>query len=56
MNELDKAAMELGKVLYEEAAKQQNAGGAAGAAGGAAPGGAPKDDVIDAEYKVKDEG
>ena len=55
MKELDKAAMELGKVLYEEAAKQ-NAAGGAGAPGGAAAGGAPKDDVIDAEYKVKDEG
>jgi molecular chaperone DnaK len=53
MNELEKAAMELGKVLYEEAAKKGAApNGDAGAAGGATP---PKDDVIDAEYKVKDE-
>jgi len=52
-NELDKAAMELGKALYEEAAKN---GGTPGADAGAAGGGKPKDDVIDAEYKVKDEG
>ena len=49
MRELDKAAMELGKVMYE-AAKGQ------GSPGAAAPGGeAKKDDVIDAEFKVKDE-
>ena len=58
---LNNEAMELGKVIYEaEAAKQQEAGGAPGAeegvgaaAGGASPGG--DDDVIDAEYEVKDE-
>jgi molecular chaperone DnaK len=52
MNELEKAAMELGKVLYEEAAKKGAAPGGDAAAGGTTP---PKDDVIDAEYKVKDE-
>ncbi len=52
MNELEKAAMELGKVLYEEAAKKGAAPGGDAGAGGSTP---PKDDVIDAEYKVKDE-
>ena len=50
--------MELGKVIYEEAAK-----GGAGADGGPEAGGedsgsgdsAEGDDVIDAEYKVKDD-
>ena len=63
-------AQELGKVLYEEAAKKQAAaGGAPGA--GAAPGGEPgaqqappeegevrrkgNDDVIDAEFEAKDQ-
>jgi molecular chaperone DnaK len=46
--ELDKASMELGKVMYEAAGQ--------GNQPGAAPGGeAKKDDVIDAEFKVKDE-
>jgi molecular chaperone DnaK len=49
MNELESASMELGKVLYEESKKA----GAAPAGGEAKPGG--KDDVIDAEFKVKDE-
>ncbi len=50
MTELEKDAMELGKVLYEEAAKKGEAPGGEGAPA------QPKDDVIDAEYKVKDEG
>jgi molecular chaperone DnaK len=63
MNELEKASMELGKILYEEAAKKGQPG--AGPGGGAEPkpsgggggggGAGGKDDVIDAEYKVKDE-
>ncbi len=47
VNELEKSSMELGKVMYESAKS-----------GGSAPGGdsgGKKDDVIDAEYKVKDE-
>ncbi|MFZ4576227.1 MAG: Hsp70 family protein, partial [Phycisphaerales bacterium] len=55
MSELEKASMELGKVIYEEEAKKQQATGAAGTEASATepkPGG--KDDVIDAEYKVKD--
>jgi molecular chaperone DnaK len=55
MKELDTASMELGKVMYEEASKKGAPG--AEAATGAAPsdGAAKKDDVIDAEFKVKDE-
>jgi len=52
IRELEKNSMELGKVVYEQASKGE--GGAS--AGGAAAGGDKKpDDVIDAEYKVKDE-
>ena len=50
--ELEKASMELGRVIYEETAKQAKQPGAetdAGAADSAKP-----DDVIDAEYEVKD--
>ncbi|MFG0259608.1 MAG: molecular chaperone DnaK, partial [Phycisphaerales bacterium JB041] len=56
IRDLEQAAMELGKVIYEEAAK-----GGAGAAGGSDAGGdegggsSEGDDVIDAEYKVKDD-
>ncbi len=57
MKELETASMELGKVVYEAS---KNAAGAA--PGGAQPGGeaasggsSKKDDVIDAEFKVKDE-
>ncbi len=53
MRELDKASMELGKVMYE-AAKAQGAGPGSGPAPGG-DAGAKKDDVIDAEFKVKDE-
>jgi molecular chaperone DnaK len=53
MRDLEQASMELGKVIYEQAAKS---GGAAAAPGsgdaGTSTGG---DDVIDAEYKVQDD-
>jgi molecular chaperone DnaK len=59
MEHLNNAAMELGKIIYQqEAAKQQAAGGAPGAeTAGAARGGgaAADDDVIDAEYEVKND-
>jgi molecular chaperone DnaK len=56
MTELEKASMELGKILYEEASKKGAPGAASGgAAEPKAGGGGGKDDVIDAEYKVKDE-
>ncbi len=45
MKELNTAAMELGKVVYEQSQ----------AAGAAAPAGGGDGDVIDAEYEVKDE-
>lgn len=50
VKELENASMELGKVIYEQTAAQ------AGAAGGAeASSGGSSDDVIDAEYEVKDD-
>jgi molecular chaperone DnaK len=57
---LNKEAMELGKVIYEAEAAKQGAGpdaeapGAEGV-GAAAAGPASDDDVIDAEYEVKDD-
>ncbi|MCC7204274.1 MAG: molecular chaperone DnaK [Phycisphaeraceae bacterium] len=62
LNELMQAAQELGKVMYENMGAGAAAGGAAGSASGgnsggnAASGGAKKggDDVIDAEYEVKE--
>jgi len=56
VKQLEQASMELGKAVYEAKAAASGApGGSAspGSASGAAPGG--KDDVIDAEYEVKDE-
>jgi molecular chaperone DnaK len=52
MKELEKASMELGKAMYE--AEKAKAGATAGATAGDAPTG-KKDDVIDAEFEVKDE-
>jgi molecular chaperone DnaK len=51
ISDLDKASMELGRIVYEEAAK-----GTSGNRGGDAsqPQNAGKDEVIDAEYKVKE--
>jgi molecular chaperone DnaK len=51
MKELEKASMELGKIVYEQAAKQQQAQPETEAK---PSGGGAKDDVIDAEFKVKD--
>jgi molecular chaperone DnaK len=58
--ELERASMELGKIIYEESARkaQAGAGGGAGASSTseAKPeGGKSGDDVIDAEFKVKEE-
>jgi molecular chaperone DnaK len=50
MKELDRAAQEIGKVMYESAGKP-----GASAAEAKPTGDAKKDDVIDAEFKVKDE-
>jgi molecular chaperone DnaK len=49
---LSEAALELGKIAYESTKDSAGQAGAPGAAGGAT-GGKP-DDVIDAEYEVKD--
>ncbi len=55
MTALDRAAEELGKAVYQAASAQ--ATGAGGSAGGTAAADGPagsKDDVIDAEYEVKE--
>ena len=54
VEELNKEGQELGKAIYEQTAQQQAGGAAPG--GDAAPGGetpSGDDDVIDAEYEVK---
>jgi molecular chaperone DnaK len=54
MKQLNEASIELGKAVYEATAQQQSAGdGAAPTGDGQAKSG--DDDVIDAEYEVKDE-
>jgi molecular chaperone DnaK len=54
MKELESASIELGKVMYEKA--QQDAAGAGGGdAGSSDASDSQGDDVIDAEYEVKDE-
>src|SRR5690606_28866496 len=55
LKELDSSAMELGRVIYEaEAAKGAGAAGAGEGAATGASGGSGDDDVIDAEYEVKE--
>ncbi|MFG0250390.1 MAG: molecular chaperone DnaK, partial [Phycisphaeraceae bacterium JB051] len=56
ITKLGEVSQELGKAVYEKmAAEQQAAGGAAGGAAGAGAQDAGKDDdVIDAEYEVKE--
>ncbi len=59
MRELETASMELGKVVYEAAAQSAGKGaptGEPGSSGGepGGPGGPGGDDVVDAEFKVKD--
>jgi len=59
VKELENASMELGKIMYEEAAKKTggtgNADGTgAGSASGEQAKASGKDDVIDAEFEVKD--
>ena len=60
MEELNNASQELGKAVYEQAAQTQDAADAAGGAGADADAAAEEDqdkkggdDVIDAEYEVK---
>ncbi|HRQ72050.1 MAG TPA: molecular chaperone DnaK [Phycisphaerales bacterium] len=52
VRELETASSELGRIIYEQAAKE--AGGAAGPASEGSSGG-KGDDVIDAEFEVKDD-
>jgi molecular chaperone DnaK len=53
LNELEKSSMELGKIMYEEAAKKGQPTSEAEPKATTAGGG--KDDVIDAEFKVKED-
>ncbi|MBX9735485.1 MAG: Hsp70 family protein, partial [Phycisphaerales bacterium] len=57
MKELETASYELGKAVYEatKGADAGAAGATADAAAGAPASGGKKDDVIDAEFEVKDE-
>ncbi len=54
LEELNKQAQELGKAVYEQAGAGEQAGGQqqGGQAGG--QGGGGDEDVIDAEYEVKE--
>jgi len=54
MKQLSDASMELGKAVYEAASQQQAASGAGGAESGGSDA-KGDDDVIDAEYEVKDD-
>jgi len=58
MQQLEQASMELGKVAYEQASQEQEAGAGAESGGGEASSGGESsggkdEDVIDAEYEVK---
>jgi molecular chaperone DnaK len=56
LRQLENASMELGKAVYEATAANVGAGAAAGAPHGAgAPAGGKDEDIIDAEYEVKDD-
>ena len=50
LTQLETASIELGKAVYEAASSS-----AGDAAGGSEGGAKPGDDLIDAEYEVKDE-
>jgi hypothetical protein len=56
---LNDASVELGKAVYQATSAAPGGAGATGATGDgqrdAASGGKPGDEVIDAEYEVKDE-
>jgi molecular chaperone DnaK len=54
LRQLENASMELGKAVYE-ATSANVAGGAGPQEAGAAAGGKKDDDIIDAEYEVKDD-
>ena len=56
LKELETASMELGKVVYEqEAAKQKAGGSTADAEASDEDSGSDSDDVVDAEYEVKED-
>ena len=55
MKQLNDNAMELGKAVYEASAAENDAGAESGEESGASVDSAGDDDVIDAEYEVKDE-
>jgi molecular chaperone DnaK len=55
VEELEKASMELGKAIYEEEAKKAQAAQQGGDAEAADESPKADDDVIDADYEVKDE-
>jgi molecular chaperone DnaK len=57
IKELETASMELGKVMYEAEAAKAKSGGSQGTNNGNAdkPTGSDNDDVVDAEFKVKDD-
>ena len=54
VDELMKAAQDLGKAMYEGAGATAGAGAGAAGAGAAAGAGKKDDDVVDAEYEVKE--
>ncbi|MEM8738591.1 MAG: molecular chaperone DnaK [Planctomycetota bacterium] len=54
LENLNTESMELGKAVYEATAAEQSAAGANAAAEPASEGSADQEDVIDAEYEVKD--
>ncbi len=58
LKQLNESAIELGKAVYEATAAEAKTGGAAAGSPGETPdtpGGGVGDDVIDAEYEVKDD-
>ncbi|MGB2826078.1 MAG: Hsp70 family protein, partial [Thermoplasmata archaeon] len=55
LEELEKALLEIGKKVYEDAAAQQQAPPQQPPEGGAAPETGDGDDYVDAEYKIVDD-
>jgi molecular chaperone DnaK len=55
MRELENASMELGKIMYSEAQSKGAAGGESGGSSDDGTSSSGSDDVIDAEYEVKED-
>jgi molecular chaperone DnaK len=55
IDRLKEAINQLSSKLYDQASREHRGSAAAGAAPGAAPSGETPDDVVDAEFEVKDE-